>query len=324
MMKTSTNQRVLLTNYTKRFFAGGGKKKKKIDPKLKDFDVIFLGGLNSANMIKYFQHKHFHGTMAGFCHTDKFFYETLYPHMVVNDIKPFKYSSSNFSGNFDTGVSKSSKESISKIIPEKNQIVTEKGDTYTYKSLVLNTGLNQKSSNLPFLEPYINDEWAKTRVFVNDLNNPFQVSRNNRMFITHLDGDFIVYLPEGPNKLEGTGHWYLMLDYYFSRGQFTDNRSRSQRVKVITPNNHLLKFPFANEIVMNEIKNRNMIDVHFGMELVNVEVKPTHYGYERYAYFKDLATGQEVRMPFGSLLATPKNVKRNIYEGNDIADQDVT
>ena len=48
------------------------------------------------------------------------------------------------------------------------------------------------------------------------------------------------------------------------------------------------------------------------------------YGSDRFAYFKNVKTGEEIKLRFGSLLLTPENKKRNIYENNDIADQHVT
>lgn len=59
------------------------------------------------------------------------------------------------------------------------------------------------------------------------------------------------------------------------------------------------------------------------MELTNVEVTPTYNGYKRVATFKDLKTGSEVQMNFGTLLTTPENKKREIYKNNDLADEDV-
>lgn len=35
-----------------RRFAGGGKKKAAIDPKLRDFDIVCVGGLNAAVALK--------------------------------------------------------------------------------------------------------------------------------------------------------------------------------------------------------------------------------------------------------------------------------
>jgi hypothetical protein len=39
------------------------------------------------------------------------------------------------------------------------------------------------------------------------------------------------------------------------------NRPQGMKVRVITPNNYLLKFPFANEVVMEEISKRSMIGI---------------------------------------------------------------
>jgi hypothetical protein len=60
------------------------------------------------------------------------------------------------------------------------------------------------------------------------------------------------------------------------------------------------------------------------MELVNLDVKDTYNGLSREATFKDLKTGQNVTMNFGTFLTTPANRKRKIYEGNDLADEHVS
>ena len=72
-----------------------------------------------------------------------------------------------------------------------------------------------------------------------------------------------------------------------------------------------------------EIKSRSSIEVHYGWEMTNVEVKENLYGADRFAYFKNVNTGEDIRMRFGSLLLTPENKKRKMYEGNDIADEHV-
>lgn len=56
---------------------------------------------------------------------------------------------------------------------------------------------------MPFLKDLIADEYAKTRVFVHDTGNNYQVTRNARIFQMHKDNDFIVYLPELPSRREG-------------------------------------------------------------------------------------------------------------------------
>lgn len=59
------------------------------------------------------------------------------------------------------------------------------------------------------------------------------------------------------------------------------------------------------------------------MELVKVDVQNTLQGLRREATFRDLKTNELVTMNFGTLLATPTNKKRKIYEGNNLADEHV-
>jgi hypothetical protein len=60
------------------------------------------------------------------------------------------------------------------------------------------------------------------------------------------------------------------------------------------------------------------------MELTKLDVQETNEGLKRQAYFKDLKTGKEVVMDFGTFLTTPANKKRKIFENNDLADEHVS
>ena len=193
-------------------------------------------------------------------------------------MKPYKFSAMPFSSNFDIGVSKCGRDSISRILPEKNQIVTEKGETYSYKALVLNTGLDQKAHNMPFLNGLVSDDFAKTRVFIQDTTSIANVIRNSRIFFMHKDGDFLVYLPQLPSRREAYDHWYLALDSYLSRGVMSEAHPRGMRIRVITPENELFKFPFANEIINDEINSRTMIgnffEIKFKLFFLNIHRCP--------------------------------------------------
>lgn len=248
-----------LIKISKKFFAGKKQKKEKLDPNLRDYDIIWIGGLNAANQIKYFQHKHFHGKMAGFCSNLKFFNEHLYEYLINSNMKPYKYLAMPFSSNFEVSDARCGKERIVDIKPEKNEIVTDKGDIFKYKALVLNTGLQQRGEDMPFIKDLIQDEYAKSRVFVQEPGNNFQVNRNTRIFSMHKDGDFLLYLPKLPSRREAYDHWYLQLDSYISRAQFFGAQPEKMKIRVITPNNFLFKFPFANEVVLEEITQRKMI-----------------------------------------------------------------
>ena len=142
MMKVANTTRSIYKTQAKQF--AGGKKKHVIDPHRREFDCIWIGGLNSANMIKYFQHKHFHGELAGFNGRPKFFNEHLYEYLITSNMKGYKYLAMPFSSNFEVTQAKCAKERIAKIEPEKNQVITEKGEVYKYNALVLNTGTDLK------------------------------------------------------------------------------------------------------------------------------------------------------------------------------------
>lgn len=59
------------------------------------------------------------------------------------------------------------------------------------------------------------------------------------------------------------------------------------------------------------------------MELVKFDLKQTILGYERNAVFKDLKTGQEVVMPFGTFVGTPEPKTRKLYENSDLVNEEV-
>lgn len=305
----------------KRFFAGGGGH--DIDYNLKEFDVCFVGGLNAANVLKYMQHTQFPGTMVGFNPKQKFFNELHYEHLIHGSMQPFKYIAMAFNSNYDIKHAAFFPSRVTKIIPEKNQIVDDRGITFTYKALVLNTGLDQKVENMPFVDKYVNDgEFGKSRVFVHMPSDDFHIERNRRIYSMHKDNDFLLYIPEFPNRREAADAWYLALDTYFSWGIHSGGKPANTKVHVITPNNVLFKFPFANEVVMEEVSQRKTIELHFGYELVNIEIieKGIHATH-RYATFRHKKTGEEKRMIFGTLLLSPNNKKRACYESNDLTDE---
>ena len=154
-------------------------------------------------MVKLFQKKHFHGTMAAFSARNKFFQEHLYEYLIGTNMKEYKYLSMPIASNFNNQISKCFRERVTKIDPVRNELTTEKGDVIKYKALVLNTGLDQHIHTMPFLKDLVKDEYAKSRVFVHEPGNSIIFNRNFRIFQMHKDGDFIVYLPRMPSRREG-------------------------------------------------------------------------------------------------------------------------
>lgn len=321
-MKSLNTKSKSLVKTGKKYFAGGSHA--KIDYNLREFDVIFVGGLMSANTLKYLQHTGFHGTMAGFNTKSKFYNEHHYEYLVQGNIPPFKYMAMAYNSNYNVEQSAYYQNKIVDIKPNENKVIDDKGNTFTYKSLVLNTGLNQHYTNMPFLQKLVeNDDLAHSRVFVHQPSNEEQFDRNRRIYGMHKDNDLIVYLPKYPSRREAYDAWYLGLDTFLSWGVHSEAHHSKMKIRVITPNENLFKFPFANEVVMEEISQRAMIETHFGYELENVEIVDKGINAKaRYATFKNTKTGESMRIQFGTLLLTPNNKKRECFNNNDITDED--
>ena len=296
----------------------------KIDYNLRDIDVVVIGGIHAASTIKYLQYTDFHGSIAGFSSKQNFFNEHHYEYLIHGNMKPFKYSSNSFLSNFDPSQSIGLQHKIVDINPKEQWVLDSTGSKYNYKVLVLNTGLDQSVDNMPFVKKYVEDgEFAESRVFVHNPSNPAFHDRNRRIFVNHKDNDYLVYLPEYPSRREAYDAWYLALDQYYSWGVQSCGYPQNMKVRIITPNKDLFKFPFANEVVMDEVSKRQTLETHFGWELVNIEIEEKHVNAtKRYATFKCKETGKEMRLQFGSLLLTPNNKKRECYESNDITDKD--
>jgi len=295
----------------------------KINYSLRDLDIVFIGGVNCASTIKYMQYTGFHGPMAGFCTRIQAYNEHLYEYLIHGHMKPFKYNATSFSGNYDAEASIYSNHKIVDINPKENKVIDDMGNTYSYKALVLNTGLDQAVANMPFIHKYTQDgEFGESRVFVHNPSDTNHLDRNRRIFAMHKDNDFIVYLPEYPSRREAYDGWYLALDSYLSWGIQSGAHHEKMKIRVITPNKNLYKFKFANEVVMEECSNRDLIELHFGWEITDVEIveKSPNATY-RYATFKNKETGEEMRLQFGTLLLTPNNKKRTLYENNDLTNE---
>lgn len=320
-MKSITKKSNTLFKTSKKFFAGGGEH--SIDHNLKDFDVLYIGGINAANACKYNQHTGFHGTMAAFNPNPKFYNEHHYEYYIHGNMKPYKYLTTPYASNFNINQSLYVPNRVVDINPNQNKVTDDRGNVYTYKTLVLNTGLNQKVSNMDFVNKHVQDgEYGESRVFVHQPSSDDHIDRNRRIFAQHKDNDFIIYLPKFPSRREAYDAWYLGLDTFLSWGVHSQTHHEKMKIRVITPNDCLFKMPFANEVVNEEISQRTMIETHFGYELVDVEViEKGPNATLRYGTFKSVKTGETLRIPFGTLLLTPENKKRQCYENNDITNE---
>lgn len=317
-MKTFTKSGKKLFSVPKKAFASH-----EIDYNLKEFDICFIGGHHTSNVLKYMQHTGFKGTMALFNNSTKFFNEHHYDRVISGDIAIHKYTAYAINNSFDSKAAAFFGSSVTNIDPVKNTITDSTGKTITYKTLVLGTGLQQDLSinNPKIHELTQNDPLAHSRVFVNYTQDDEVGLRNKRLITQHAHNDYLVYIPKFPSRREAYDYLFFAIDSYLSRGYQSQGHNSNMKVRVITPNENLYRFPFANEVVMDEISQRQMIVPHFGYELVDIEEVEAPNANRKYATFKHVKTGETMRLLFGSILITPENKKRSIYENNDITNE---
>ena len=63
--------------------------------------------------------------------------------------------------------------------------------------------------------------------------------------------------------------------------------------------------------------------MNYGAELVKVDIKERVNGPERIATFKDLKTGSNFEIPFGTLLATPPHKSKQVFVNSSLVDENV-
>jgi len=89
-----------------RGFAGGGAKPKAIDPKTTDFDIVFVGGINAAALVKFTQQHddahHHHLKMALVCQNNVFIQPQAYFGVAHSHMPELKLESGTVSSQIDT------------------------------------------------------------------------------------------------------------------------------------------------------------------------------------------------------------------------------
>lgn len=189
---------------------------------------------------------------------------------------------------------------ITKFVPEENKVILSNGREHTYKALVLANGLNHQNSfieGLPELEKTPEEE----NVFVHMLDSKERVDRNYYHGWNHNNGDLICYSPKAPYKGEGSDFYALYYESFLRQDKLQGRSAANARVQYWTPNKEIFKFPYANEVALDECHKRG-IDVMLGWEMVKVE-KNAHG--EKVATFRNVDTGATLEKPFFSTCINP-------------------
>jgi len=125
-------------------------------------------------------------------------------------------------------------------------------------------------------------------------------------------GDMIVYQPKTPCKGE-TNFMPLIYESFMRQDKLIGQASANARIQIWTPNDHLLTFPYANEVALDECHKRG-IDVMLGWDMQKVHMNDIG---EKIATFKNVATGEVLEKPFmhGSINPTSKTHQNLIDSG---------
>lgn len=189
---------------------------------------------------------------------------------------------------------------VTKINPVKNTVDLSNGKTFTYKTLVLAPGFDHSSKFIKGLEEMEKGPESEN-VFTHVLDHKSRVSRNFLNGWNNTHGDLICYSPKFPYKGEGTDFYALYYEHFMRQDKLHGRATANARIQYWTPNKEIYRFPYANEIALEECHKRG-IDVMLGWELLEVK-KDNHE--RKIAVFKNVDTGVTIEKDFNAACINP-------------------
>ncbi len=157
---------------------------------------------------------------------------------------------------------------VTRFRPEENKIDLHNGKTYSYKALVIATGLEHGYFGVEGLEE-LDRKSNENGVTVHLVDSPQRIQNNHWHGFHHPRGDFIVYHPEYPYRGEGFDFYAFYYEHHLRHQQTIGTCSKDARIVVMTPNDRISNFPYADSYIRKECKNR-LIDVELNQELLKV------------------------------------------------------
>lgn len=91
--------------------------------------------------------------------------------------------------------------------------------------------------------------------------------------------------------------------------------AKNAKIQFWTPNKEIMKFPYGNEVVLDECHKRG-IDVFFGWELL--ELKSNSHG-QKIGVFKNVDTGDTIEKDFFSAVINPPSIPHKELVDSGIA-----
>lgn len=289
----------MMTAVQQRCFAGGGPKKPAMPASETNFDVVLVGGMNSTAVLKFLQCDDVNYKMALVTDRSRYILPQSYFGVSHGHIAELKLESGTVSAQVKPWSRTDTFAKVTQFLPNENKIKLSNGREYTYKALVLSTGFNHQSEFIEGLKEL--EHTPESGVYVHAIDNKERLNRNYWHGWSHTNGDMICYSPKFPYKGEGSDFYALYYEHFLRQDQLQGRAAKNARIQFWTPNKEIYKFPYANEVALEECQKRG-IDVFFGWEMIKV-AKNAHG--QKIATFRNVDSGEVIEKDFFTACINP-------------------
>uniref|UniRef100_A0A7S3SDH7 Uncharacterized protein n=1 Tax=Strombidinopsis acuminata TaxID=141414 RepID=A0A7S3SDH7_9SPIT len=111
----------------------------------------------------------------------------------------------------------------------------------------------------------------------------------------------ICYAPKFPYKGEGCDFYAFYYEHFMRQDKMVGRAARNAQIQYWTPNKEIFRFPYANEVALDECHKRG-IDVMLGWEMT--KVYKNEYD-QKIAVFKNVDSGEIIEKDFFSANINP-------------------
>ena len=204
---------------------------------------------------------------------------------------------------------------ITKLDPMSNKLSLECGKEFNYKALVIGTGFNHDMDLIPGLREF--DEGPENNhTYVHQLLKK-NINRNYYNGYHHRGGSHICYSPATPYKGEGNDFYPLYHESIHRQDKIFNVAARSSKIEYWTPNKEIFKFPYANEVVLDECHKRG-IEVNFGWEMTSVRDD----AHSKVAVFKNVDSGEVMEQDFTCANINPPSTQHQFLLDAGVCDKE--
>lgn len=262
--------------------------------------MTFIGGANATALTKFIQCDTQKYDMALVSAQGKYVLPQAYFGVMHGHIPDLKLESGTVSSQVKGWSRTDVGAKVVKYMPHENKVVLSNGREYSYKALVIAQGFDHSDENIEGLaELALTPE--EENVFVHAVDTKERVSRNYYHGWNHPNGDMICYSPKFPYKGEGNDFYALYYESFLRQDKIQGRAAANARIQFWTPNKEIYKFPYANEVALEECHKRG-IDVMFGWEMLKVHKNALG---EKIATFKNVDTNEVIEKPFSHCNVNP-------------------